>query len=61
MNLAPLFRNFQKNKMELKRLVVDEEGDKNKGKKFCLKLEEGKDPDTSENMTLLVLKYKKSS
>lgn len=53
MDLANLFEKMEEHEMELKRLVEDEEGDKKK-KNLAIKVKEGKDSYTNEDMPLLV-------
>lgn len=57
--MAALFGKLQENEFELKRLVENEEGDKEK-KILSLKVKESKDFDTDEYMSLLVQNFKKS-
>lgn len=56
-NLATLFRKLKKDKIKLKRLVKDEEGDK-KNKIITLKVEEWRYSNTNEDITLLFIKFK---
>lgn len=59
MDLTTLFRKLQEHEIELKSLVEDEEGDKNK-KSLTLKVKEDKISNFDEDMPYLVHKNKLS-